>query len=129
MQLINIIALLPLLSLSAASLTTKRGAPVQCKTCNPLPLADPQCHITTSCVVVPDNLHTGPAAPPNYCACRAGYKATDVGADPSAQWRLPWGAQQGRVFVRPGVVCDTLCDQWQLGKDGCTEVPEYPQCL
>jgi hypothetical protein len=128
MQLTKLVTHVSLLSLSAASLT-KRQAPIQCKQCNHLPFTNPQCDITTSCVAIPDTLHTYRDAPPNYCACRAGYKATNVGADPTAQWRLRWGAQGGRVFVRPEVVCDTLCDDWQLGEDGCQEVHEYAQCL
>jgi hypothetical protein len=61
-----------------------------------------------------------------------GYAANDV----SAQWRLPWygtaggdPSQEGRVFVKPGVVCNTLCDDWYLGKDGCKAVQEKPDCL
>jgi len=100
-------------------------APVGCSTCNPLPEQN-KCHLTTSCIYIWG--HPGPNGP-NYCACRAGYKATNVGADPAAQWRLPWASQEGRVFVRPGVACDTLCDHWELGKDGCKEVPEYANCL
>ncbi|KAF1815630.1 hypothetical protein P152DRAFT_455348 [Eremomyces bilateralis CBS 781.70] len=60
----------------------------------------------------------------NYCACRAGYRAGfhDVGHDPLAQWRLPWVGQEVRVFVRPGVKCDTLCDNWELGAQWRQEV-------
>ncbi len=105
-----------------------RGAPISCLTCNPLPEFN-KCHSTTSCIYIWG--HQGSTPGPNYCACRAGYKADPrkVGADPSAQWRLPWPSQEGRVFVRPGVECDTLCDQWQLGKDGCKEVTELASCL
>jgi hypothetical protein len=89
-----------------------------------------KCHITTSCVY--NWGHNGPNGP-NYCACRAGYKADPkkVGQDPSAQWRLPWKSQEGRVFVRPGVECDTLCNEWWLGQNGCKEVwlNNNPACM
>ncbi len=63
------------------------------------------------------------------CACRAGYRASGFAAgDDSVQVRLPWAEQAGRVFVKPGVVCDQLCDQWQLGKDGCQEVKQDDVC-
>ena len=107
----------------------KRAAPIGCSTCNPLPELN-KCDITTSCIY--NWGHQGPGGP-NYCACRAGYKANplEVGQDPAAQWRLPWASQEGRVFVRPGVKCDTLCDHYQLGLDGCQEVwlNNNPQCM
>ncbi|OCK89933.1 uncharacterized protein K441DRAFT_268140 [Cenococcum geophilum 1.58] len=112
-----------------ASPAEKRAAPIGCSTCNPLPELN-HCDITTSCIY--NWGHQGPGGP-NYCACRAGYKANplEVGQDPAAQWRLPWVSQEGRVFVRPGVKCDTLCDNYQLGKDGCQEVwlNNNPQCM
>lgn len=60
-----------------------------------------------------------------------GYEA----GNSEVQWRLPWyggnggPSQQGRVFVKPGVECNTLCNEWYLGKDGCKEVVERPACL
>ncbi|KAF2252369.1 hypothetical protein BU26DRAFT_502849 [Trematosphaeria pertusa] len=108
--------------------------PAQCPQCKPLP-PDNQCHITTSCTF--NWGHTGPGAAPYYCACRHGYRAT--GYDPkdtSIQWRLPWYAgpngqpsQEGRVFVKPGVNCDTLCDKWYDGAKGCQEVQLRSNCM
>ncbi|KAF2452354.1 hypothetical protein BDY21DRAFT_359506 [Lineolata rhizophorae] len=113
---------------AASPLEARNGGPVQCQTCDPLP-DNNLCDATTSCVV--NWGHEGDGEWPSYCACRAGYKADpmEVGADPTAQWRLPWNTQEGRVFVRPGVKCDTLCEHWELGLNGCQEVPEYPQCM
>lgn len=108
-------------------LVSRQAAPVQCKTCDPLPDGN-QCHPSTSCISIWG--HNDTSTPyPYYCACRAGYKGTYVGADPTAQWRLPWETQEGRVYVRPGVECNTLCDDWTLGLEGCGEVFLYPQCL
>ncbi|USP81832.1 hypothetical protein yc1106_09106 [Curvularia clavata] len=124
------IALLTLFSFAFANPTT---SPATCPTCDYRPTLN-KCHITTSCIL--DWGHNG-APKPYYCACRAGYRATNVKPeDTSKQWRLPWvgnakgdPSQEGRVFVAPGVVCDTLCDQWQLGKDGCKEVKQVDSCL
>lgn len=105
----------------------QNGGPVNCQTCNPLPEVN-RCHPTTSCISIWG--HNNSATPyPYYCACRAGYKGTYVGADPTAQWRLSWESQEGRVFVRPGVECNDLCNNWEQGLNGCREVPLYPQCL
>lgn len=72
----------------------------------------------------------------DYCACRAGYRATGYAADDwTLQWRLPWyggngdPSQEGRVFVKPGVECNTLCDKWQDGAKGCQEVKLKDRCL
>ncbi|OCK80725.1 hypothetical protein K432DRAFT_381945 [Lepidopterella palustris CBS 459.81] len=102
-----------------------------CPQCAPLP-GENFCDITTSCVYVWG--HTDPnTAAPYYCACRAGYRGDNVApGDTSQQWRLNWfgpPSQQGRVFVRPGIACNTLCDHWELGKDGCQEVAVMDQCL
>lgn len=129
-----------------------------CEICNPISGLD-QCDITTSCVTVTTgyganstsynpapysnttahysnsttspytNTTTIPSIPLSYCACRAGYKATHTATDGLIQWRLPWEGQEGRVFVRPGVVCDALCDEWYLGAAGCSEVPLYSSCM
>ena len=48
------------------------------------------------------------------------------------QWRIPASrepSQEGRVFVEPGVGCDTLCDHYELGKGGCREVGERGDCV
>lgn len=99
-------------------------APIGCSQCQPLPEVN-KCDITTSCVFVNVQLSNT-----YYCACRAGYRANpfEVGNDPAAQWRLPWPGQEGRVFVRPGVKCDTLCDDWQQGAQGCQAIPRYDNC-
>jgi len=61
-----------------------------------------------------------------------GYDANDF----EVQWRLPWygtpngdPSQEGRVFVKPGVECNTLCDDWYLGKDGCKAVQVKKWCM
>lgn len=83
------------------------------------------CHITTSCTALGGATHGGQFK--HLCACRHGYKASSAN-DSSVQVRLPWSEQGGRVFVKAGVACDTLCDDWQLGKDGCKEVTEEAVC-
>ena len=98
-----------------------------CATCKPFP-GENLCDITTSCTYVWG--HGGASPAPLYCACRHGYRADNVPAgDSNAQWRLDWPSQEGRVFVRPGLTCNTLCDNWQLGKDGCKEVKVRSECL
>ncbi|KAF2678565.1 hypothetical protein K458DRAFT_423016 [Lentithecium fluviatile CBS 122367] len=107
--------------------------PATCEQCKPLP-PDNKCHITTSCTY--NWGHKGANAP-YYCACRAGYRATGYKpGDSSVQWRLPWYAgsngqpsQEGRVFVKPGVNCDTLCDKWYDGAKGCQEVVLKNNCM
>ena len=113
-------ALVLLLPLALAGPLSSRQAPNTCGVCDPSPLNN-HCDQTTSCSLVAN--HT-------YCACRAGYRAT-TGADPgdsSVQFRLPVAYQEGRVFVEPGVTCDTLCDHWELGAGGCQEVTLRPDC-
>ncbi|EON62533.1 hypothetical protein W97_01756 [Coniosporium apollinis CBS 100218] len=125
-----ILFLLPLLASALpspdANLDLDTRAPTLCSTCSPFP-EENKCHPTTSCVY--NWGHQGPNGP-YYCACRHGYKANprEVGADPSAQWRLQWPSQEGRVFVRPGIKCDTLCDNWEQGAAGCREVYQNPYC-
>lgn len=98
-----------------------------CPTCKPFP-GENLCDITTSCTYIWG--HTASTPAPLYCACRHGYRADGVPAgDSSSQWRLDWPSQEGRVFVRPGLTCNTLCDDWQLGKDGCKAVKVKSECL
>lgn len=98
-----------------------------CEVCAPFP-GENLCDITTSCTFVYG--HTGPLPAPLYCACRHGYRADNVApGDSDSQWRLDWAGQEGRVFVKPGLACNTLCDDWQLGKDGCKAVAVRDQCL
>jgi hypothetical protein len=118
-------------SLSDAAPVIESRAPAQCPTCNPTS-GQNLCHPTTSCVfnwAHPGSGHQNPALIPNYCACRAGYRAIGDPHDSSVQFRLPWYTQEGRVFVKPGVACDTLCDHWYLGPQGCEEVLLQPQCM
>lgn len=107
----------------------QQGPP--CNQCKPLP-EDNKCDISTSCTPL-GGAHTGPGPAPLYCACRAGYKADAAPGrdpnDPTVQYRLPWAGQEGRVFVSPGVPCNTLCNEWYLGKDGCKEVKLRQECM
>ncbi|KAH7113930.1 hypothetical protein B0J13DRAFT_533708 [Dactylonectria estremocensis] len=99
------------------SLTCKRPSNSVCNsTCNPSPGSN-QCHMTASCIAVASSLN-------HYCACAPGYRADDA----SVQFRLNWPGQEGRVFVRPGVACNQLCDEWTLGSDGCKEVIVQDEC-
>lgn len=102
--------------------------PPTCEQCKPLP-PDNKCDITTSCTY--NWGHKGGNGP-YYCACRAGYRP----ANPADGWRLPWYAgpngepsQEGRVFVKPGVVCNNLCDKWYDGPKGCQEVALKNYCM
>jgi hypothetical protein len=93
-------------------------------TCDPNPNFN-ECDITTSCIA----LEGGSAANEgkHYCACRHGFRAP-MEVD---QMRLPWYSpisQEGRVFVTPGQACNVLCNEWELGKDGCKEIEERPLC-
>ncbi|KAF2099109.1 hypothetical protein NA57DRAFT_76343 [Rhizodiscina lignyota] len=122
-------SIFPLFTTLATALSLRQAAPIGCQTCTAG--ADPTtCHPSTSCVSL-GGFHTGNGPIPAYCACAAGYKADPmvVGADPAAQWRLPWAGQEGRVFVRPGTPCTVLCEEWYLGEQGCSEVPEYANCM
>ncbi|EOA87428.1 hypothetical protein ACJQWK_10090 [Exserohilum turcicum] len=129
-----ILALASLLALASATPTPNQPSPpATCPNCNPNPGSN-FCDITTSCTVVsahPDIKHA-----PYYCACRAGYRANGCDAgDSTIQWRLPWPAsdrgpsQEGRVFVKPGVVCDTLCNDPYAGVNACSEVTQMDKCL
>jgi hypothetical protein len=88
--------------------------PEQCPTCIPYPGGD-QCDVTTSCSSMPFG---------TMCTCRPGYKANAKDGDASVHWRLKWpvAGQEHRVYVKPGVECDTLCDEWWLGPESCAEV-------
>jgi hypothetical protein len=86
------------------------------------------CDITTSCITIEGG--TSASAGKHYCACAHGFRGQGVApGDVTAQMRLPWLGQEGRVFVKPGVQCNILCDQWTLGKDGCKEVAERDMCF
>ena len=114
MQFLALLALLPLIA-AQGSLPES-----YCDTCDPSP-PNNLCHESTSCVTIGAR---------NYCACRAGYRATgELAPETSwAQWRLPTPGQEGRVFVQPGWPCETLCDHWELGAQGCSEVLLEDQC-
>lgn len=47
---------------------------------------------------------------------------------PDKQYRLHFGGQEYRVFVRPGVVCNTLCPDWTQGAFSCQNVPIHDEC-
>jgi hypothetical protein len=85
--------------------------------CNPNPFLN-LCHITTSCITTPSTR--------DYCACRAGYRADGLDPTDPKQFRLPFLGQEYRVFVAPGVSCDTLCTNPHPGPDSCQEVPVVP---
>lgn len=74
-----------------------------------------KCDVTTGCSNTPYG---------TMCSCRPGYRAAAPGDSINEHWRLQWSipGHEHRVYVKPGVVCDTLCDNWQLGAAGCTEV-------
>ncbi|KAF8471759.1 hypothetical protein BDZ91DRAFT_473579 [Kalaharituber pfeilii] len=96
----------------------------KCEQCDPNPMKN-RCDITTSCI----STHPGG---PTMCACRAGYKA-NPGYDSAdlAQWRLPMAGLETRVFVKPGIICNELCQDWATGgKDGvlCGEVSVKNDC-
>jgi cysteine-rich repeat protein len=91
----------------------------QCETCNPNPFFN-KCTITTSCIVAPGNK--------NYCACRAGYRANGLLPTDQRQFRLKFPGQEYRVFVAPGIECDTLCTNPHPGPDSCQEVPVRADC-
>ncbi|RPB11015.1 hypothetical protein P167DRAFT_575607 [Morchella conica CCBAS932] len=114
--------LLPLLGLLTPAIATPVNA--VCTQCdvNPLGNADKTCDITTSCVRT------------NYqgqyhCACRAGYKSSAPNNDSESHYRVNFPNEGFRVFTKPGVVCDTLCDKYWLGPDSCQEVLVRQACL
>ncbi|KAL2144765.1 hypothetical protein VTI28DRAFT_8611 [Corynascus sepedonium] len=90
-----------------------------CETCNPNPFFN-KCTITTSCIVAPHKQ--------NYCACRAGYRANGLLPTDQRQFRLKFPGQEYRVFVAPGIECDTLCTNPHPGPESCQEVPVREDC-
>ena len=85
------------------------------------------CDITTTCTALGGATSGGKGQ--HLCACRHGYRASGYAAgDESVQVRLPWKEQGGRVFVKPGVQCDQLCDDWSAGMNSCKEVKESADC-
>lgn len=122
-----LLATTTVLALPASESLVERHGGDTCPTCVPTPVEN-KCDITTSCIRV--WAHSGPGPVPYYCACRHGYRADTISASQSSsQWRLPWAGQEGRVFVEPGVACNTLCDRWWLGPQGCQEVKQLDHCL
>jgi hypothetical protein len=90
-----------------------------CSTCNPNAFFN-KCTITTSCINTPtDN---------DYCACRAGYRADGLEPTDPKQFRLAFPGQEYRVFVAPGVDCNTLCTSPFPGPASCQEVPVQSTC-
>jgi len=98
--------------------TPDKPNPGVCETCNPNPFFN-KCTITTSCIGTPNN---------NYCACRAGYRANKLEPTDKRQFRLKFTGQEYRVFVAPGIECDTLCTNPFPGPDSCQEVPVRADC-
>ncbi|RUS29182.1 peptidase family M12A-domain-containing protein [Jimgerdemannia flammicorona] len=65
------------------------------------------------------------------CACRPGYKATTQ-TNNDLQWRQLWSVpgHEHRVFVKPGTVCNTLCDKLYVDPiDVCSDVTLVNQCF
>ena len=89
--------------------------PGKCELCDPSPLGTAKCDITAPCSNTPYG---------TMCGCRPGYRADYPGDMTDKHWRLSWGVpgHEHRVYVAPGVKCDTLCDKWYLGPEACQEV-------
>ncbi|KAL2121721.1 hypothetical protein VTJ04DRAFT_2176 [Mycothermus thermophilus] len=96
------------------------GSGGTCQTCDPNPFLN-QCTITTSCI------NTHPYGK-YYCACRAGYRADGLAPTNPRQFRLKFIGQEYRVFVAPGIECNTLCTNPFPGPDSCQEVPVGEGC-
>jgi cysteine-rich repeat protein len=97
--------------------STCKKTPI-CVTCNPT-VGLNHCDITTSCITTSPGRH--------HCACRAGFKANALNTQIGLHYRLPFPGQEYRVFVAPGVPCDTLCKQpFGAPQDICREVPMIP---
>jgi cysteine-rich repeat protein len=90
-----------------------------CDTCNPNPFYN-LCTITTSCINTPSGN--------DYCACRAGYRADGLDPTDPRQFRLNFPGQDYRVFVAPGIDCNTLCTTPFPGPESCQEVPVKDAC-
>lgn len=98
---------------------------LDCEQCIPFP-GQNLCDITTSCIAT---TFISPVI--LYCACAAGFRANpgSVGIGPGpVEWRLPFLGQEYRVFVKPGVVCDTLCDDWFEGPNSCSAIAVKTTC-
>lgn len=59
----------------------------------------------------------------------AGYKSAYGNTDGYNSYRVPFAGEGYRVFVRPGVPCNTLCEHWELGPKSCMEVSARPECI
>ncbi|KAL5614905.1 hypothetical protein BROUX41_004983 [Berkeleyomyces rouxiae] len=95
----------------------KEEKPVECiDQCKPWPGVN-KCHQSTSCIGIFKGVdHIG-----YRCVCAAGFRAAKL--DPEVAIRLPWEGQSYRVYVEPGVECNTRCnDNW------CDEVAEQAHC-
>ncbi len=96
------------------------GCPWSCGHLDPF-APDKFCDITANCLTPSPNA-VGAAIPASYCGCRAGFKADGVADnDVTKQWRLPAPEGHFRVYVAPGVSCNTPCS-YPWGPDGCPEV-------
>lgn len=94
--------------------------PEKCEKCSPHP-GENLCDDTTSCSNTPYG---------TMCACRPGYKANATNTDTSIHWRLKWviAGHEHRVYVKPGTVCNELCEKWYTGASGCAEITEVAEC-
>ncbi|CAZ85539.1 unnamed protein product [Tuber melanosporum] len=91
-----------------------------CEQCDPIP-PNNRCDITTSCIRTEPNGQY-------HCACRAGYQADAPVTDSTTQWRTKFIGQEYRVFVKPGVVCNTLCADSAQGANSCQAITIRPEC-
>ncbi|KAF8465043.1 hypothetical protein BDZ91DRAFT_239286 [Kalaharituber pfeilii] len=108
---------LTLLSLSTLTFAATTPRP-SCPECTDTPN---NCDITAPC--------TSAFGQRLLCGCRPGFRATGVDPkDTTKQWRLNVPYHEHRVWVAPGVKCDTLCN-WPYGAAACEEVPFLDQCV
>jgi len=110
-----------LINNDGCSSTCKLESKPLCLTCNPTSGLN-KCDISTSCITTfPSGKH--------YCACRAGFKANAPDSQIAIHYRLNFPGQEYRVFVAPGVECNTLCNNpFGAPQDICTEIQVVAQC-
>ncbi|KAF8465757.1 hypothetical protein BDZ91DRAFT_849227 [Kalaharituber pfeilii] len=107
-----------ILSFTLLSLSTLTAAQPSCPECTVHPH---NCDATAPC--------TSAFGQRLLCACRPGFRATGVDpGDTTKQWRLNVTVHEHRVWVAPGVKCDTLCDCIGCEEvsflDGCVKFPQ-----
>ncbi|KAI5792579.1 hypothetical protein DFH27DRAFT_602824 [Peziza echinospora] len=95
-----------------------RIPPVTCTECTPSPN---NCDITAPCASA--------FGLKLFCGCRPGFRATGVSPDDiTKQWRFDVPYHEHRVWVKPGVQCNTLCN-WPYGGAACEEVSFLDGCI